>query len=169
MKTIVAVLIVVVGSAASLAQSDPIVTITGGQVRGVLLDAGGAVFKGIPYAHAPVGDLRWREPMPVKAWSRVRSATEFGAICAQKPSLIVPNAAELSSEDCLFVNVWTPEWPSRSPKPVMVWIPGGGNFAGGSSEDAFDARRATKASSTRSRRSGGSGTTSRALAAIRRT
>ncbi len=141
MKAIAAALIAVLASATSLAQSDPTVTVTGGQVRGTRLDAAGAVFKGIPYAQPPVGDLRWQEPMPVKAWPGVRSATEFGAMCAQKPSVIVPNAAEVSSEDCLFLNVWAPEWPSRSRKPVMVWIPGGGNFAGGSSEVAFDGER----------------------------
>lgn len=138
MKTVVAVLIVVVAHSTSVAQSNPTVTITGGQIRGALLDQGGAVFKGIPYAQPPVGDLRWREPMPVKPWTGVRDATEFGAICAQKPSVIFPKAGEISKEDCLFLNVWTPEWPSRSPKPVMVWIPGGGNFAGGSSEGVFD-------------------------------
>jgi para-nitrobenzyl esterase len=50
----------------------------------------------------------------------------------------VPNAADIAKEDCLFLNVWTPEWPSKSRKPVMVWIPGGGNFAGSSSQDIFD-------------------------------
>ena len=96
-----------------------------------------AVFKGIPYAQPPVGDLRWREPMPVKPWTGVRDATAFGAICTQAPGG-TPNAGEISQEDCLFLNVWTPEWPSRSRKPVMVWIPGGGNFSGGSTDFAFD-------------------------------
>ena len=141
MKVLTALIIVLVGSASSLAQSGPTVTVTGGQVRGAMLERGGAVFKGIPYAQPPVGELRWREPVPVKPWSGIRSATEFGPMCAQKPSVIMPNAAEITREDCLFVNVWTAEWPSRSPKPVMVWIPGGGNFAGGSSESAFDGER----------------------------
>jgi para-nitrobenzyl esterase len=67
----------------------------------------------------------------------VRDATAFGAICAQLPSG-PPNAQEVSDEDCLFLNVWTAEWPGGSRKPVMVWIPGGGNYAGGSSDIAFD-------------------------------
>lgn len=119
------------------AQSDPIATVSGGQVRGTLLNKGGAVFKGIPYAQPPVGDLRWREPSPVKPWTGVREAKTFGAVCAQRSGQI-PNAAEFSSEDCLFVNIWTPEWPSRSRKPVMVWVYGGGNRAGGTIREEFD-------------------------------
>jgi para-nitrobenzyl esterase len=98
----------------------------------------GAVFKGVPYAAPPVGGLRWREPQPVNAWTPVRESTAFGPLCAQPSTVIVPNAAEISSEDCLYLNVWTPEWPSTSRKAVMVWIPGGGNFAGGSNAEAFD-------------------------------
>jgi len=91
------------------------------------------VFKGIPFAQPPVGDLRWREPMPVKPWSGVRDATAFGAPCVQNPYFI-RNAQEVSREDCLFLNIWSPEWPSKSRKPVMVWIPGGGNFGGASGD-----------------------------------
>ena len=106
-----------------------------------MLDKGGAVFKGIPYAQPPVGDLRWREPMPVKPWIGLRDATRFGAICTQIPIRgMVPDGAEID-EDCLSLNVWTPEWPSNSRMPVMVWIPGGGNFAGGSNLPVFDGDR----------------------------
>jgi para-nitrobenzyl esterase len=135
MKTIVALFVALTAIAAATGQT---VSVTGGQVRGAMLEKGGAVFKGIPYAQPPVGDLRWREPMPVKPWKGVRDATAFGAICAQKPNTVVPNAAEISKEDCLFLNVWTPEWPSKSLKAVMVWIPGGGNYGGSSSENVFD-------------------------------
>jgi para-nitrobenzyl esterase len=121
----------------SAADSGPVVTVTGGRVRGAMLEKGGAVFKGIPYAQPPVGELRWREPVPLKPWTGVREAAAFGPVCAQLPG-IVPNAAEISREDCLYLNVWTPEWPSGSSKPVMVWIPGGGNYAGGSSQPQFD-------------------------------
>lgn len=137
MKAVVVTFIVFIGMTASGADSDPTVTVTGGRVRGAMLGKGGAVFKGIPYAQPPVGDLRWREPMPVKPWTGVRDAMAFGAICAQAPGG-TPNAGEISAEDCLSLNVWTPEWPSRSRKPVMVWIPGGGNFGGGSTDPAFD-------------------------------
>jgi para-nitrobenzyl esterase len=96
------------------------------QVQGATLEKGGAVFKEIPFARPPIGDLRWREPMPVTPWAGVRDATEFGAPRAQTP-VLQPALAAVSKEDCLFLNVWTAEWPSRSPKPVTVWIPGGGN------------------------------------------
>ena len=112
------------------AQEPPAVMVTGGKIQGGTLNGGGAVFKGIPFAAPPVGDLRWREPMPVKPWTGVREATNFGARCMQAGTGV--------SEDCLYINVWTPEWPPKSRKPVMLWIHGGGNFAGASSEAMFD-------------------------------
>ena len=130
MKIIAAIFITLTGFSIARADSGPVVTVTGGQIRGATIQQGGAVFKGIPYAQPPIGDLRWREPMPVKPWTGVREASEFGAICPQA-SRFIQKAVQVT-EDCLFLNVWTPEWPSRSRKPVMVWIPGGGNFAGGS-------------------------------------
>src|SRR4051812_19170443 len=71
MKTVVALCVVLAAIAACAADSGPVVTVTGGQVRGVTLGKGGAVFKGIPFAQPPVGVLRWREPMPVKPWRGV--------------------------------------------------------------------------------------------------
>jgi para-nitrobenzyl esterase len=115
------------------------VAVTGGLIQGAVLDNGGAVFKGIPYAAPPVGELRWREPAPVHPWQGVHDATTFGAICAQISGVIVlRHATDTSNEDCLYLNVWTPEWPSESRRPVMVWMPGGGNFGGASSEDVYD-------------------------------
>jgi para-nitrobenzyl esterase len=114
------------------------VAVTGGQIRGAMLEKGGAVFKGIPFAAPPVGDLRWREPMPVIPWNGVRDATAFGAMCPQRSSPNRPDAAETAREDCLFLNVWNAEWPVVSRKPVMVWVHGGGNFAGSSSQPEFD-------------------------------
>ena len=122
-----------------MAQSPPVVDVTGGRIRGEQLAGGGAVFKGIPYAHPPTGDSRWREPSPVVAWSGVRDATAFGSICPQQPSATVPNALDLISEDCLSLNVWTPTWPARgAPRPVLLRIPGGGNINGGTSEARND-------------------------------
>src|SRR5215475_565441 len=111
-------------------EPNPIVAVTGGKIHGTLLEPAGATFKGIPYARPPVGEFRWREPAPVEPWTGVRDATVGGAPCAQNP-YFVHDAKEISKEDCLYLNVWTPAWPPKSSrKAVMVWIPGGGNFGG---------------------------------------
>src|SRR5690242_1791872 len=115
--------------------SDPTVAVTGGSVRGSLLTQNGAVFKGIPFAEPPAGDLRWRPPEPVKSWTGVRDALAYGAPCAQNTG---GRMLESSREDCLYLNVWTPEWPSQSPKPVMFWLHGGGNYGGTAAGANFD-------------------------------
>ena len=86
------------------------------------------VFRGIPYAAPPVGDLRWREPAAVEPWEGVRSATKFGNICHQGPALATMIGEELPtrSEDCLYLNVWTGGISGEAKQPVMVWIHGGG-------------------------------------------
>lgn len=98
---------------------------------------GGAVFRGIPFAAPPVGELRWREPQPVKAWNGIRDAGGFGSPCAQVSTDWNAQAAAAGSEDCLFLNVWTPKWPVQSSQPgratalpVMFWIHGGANTSG---------------------------------------
>ena len=131
MKAALTALVVLTFAYSGLAETQPVpaVTISTGSLQGSALGAG-AVFKGIPFAAPPVGDLRWREPMPVKPWSGVRDASKFGSRCMQSGQDV--------SEDCLYLNVWAPEWPAKSRKPVMVWIHGGGNFAGSGSEATFD-------------------------------
>ena len=122
----------------------PRVTIASGQLQGIGLPAtGGAAFKGIPFAQPPVGDLRWREPEPVKPWTGVRQAVEYGAPCAQSGSGWKKVVNIDSSEDCLYLNLWTPEWPAKGKHPVMLFLYGGGNSSGsaigaGGIEPVFD-------------------------------
>jgi para-nitrobenzyl esterase len=117
------------------AQTDnnaPKVTTKSGTIRGIT-EGGVSIFKGIPYATAPVGDLRWRAPQPFPAWKGEREATQFCKDCGQ--AAWGPNAGKMSpnaSEDCLFLNIWKPTSAKKGDKlPVMVWIHGGG-FTGGS-------------------------------------
>ena len=96
-------------------------------------------WKGIPYAAAPVGELRWRAPQPVAPWTGVRAATEYAHDCMQLP--FPSDAAPLGTppaEDCLYVNVWAPEKPASAKLPVMFWIHGGGFVNGGSSPSVYD-------------------------------
>lgn len=95
------------------------------------MEAGQAVFFGIPYAAPPVGNLRWRPPEPAAAWSETHNASEFGASCVQEYD-IGPMA-----EDCLTLNIWTPEWPAGELKAVMVWFHGGGDTSGGTAMRAY--------------------------------
>jgi para-nitrobenzyl esterase len=94
------------------------------------------VFRGIPYAAPPVGELRWKAPQDPKPWSGVRQADEFGDRCPQPEGAF---GAGSLNEDCLYLNVTTPK--GRGPFPVMVWIHGGAFIAGSGSEAGYDPTR----------------------------
>ena len=98
-------------------------------------------FKGIPFAAPPVGKNRWRAPQPAAHWKGVRDATKYGSDCMQLP--FPSDAAPLGtppSEDCLYLNVWTPAKKASANLPVMVWIYGGGFVNGGSSPAVYSGR-----------------------------
>ena len=114
------------------------VTIDAGTLEGQRDSAGNVlVFKGIPYAAPPTGDLRWRAPALPTPWAGVRHANALGHNCMQHQPYpdIDPNQAGVS-EDCLNLNIWTQSPDGR--RPVMVWIHGGGFFAGFGGEDRHD-------------------------------
>lgn len=115
-----------------------LVDTTTGRLAGIARPGGGAEFLGIPYAQAPVGDLRWHEPVAARHWIGVLNAVKFGSPCSQ-PDLGDWNRhdAETGKEDCLFLNVIVPEWPVAKPLPVMFWIHGGANEGGTASSALY--------------------------------
>lgn len=115
---------------AAAALASPVAKVETGKLQGVTTE-GVTAFKGVPYAAAPVGDLRWRAPKPAAAWPGTRDASKFGPDCVQGRMPGSPEPAP-QSEDCLFANVWRPA-TAKTRLPVMVWIHGGAFVNGGSS------------------------------------
>ncbi len=124
--------LVLVAGAVSAADAD-IVKTESGALRGVRSNDVVA-FKNIPYAAPPVGELRWRAPAPVTAWTDVRDASAFGNDCLQnRMSWDKAMSEQPTSEDCLYLNVWTPSAKADARLPVMLWIHGGGFTSGAGS------------------------------------
>jgi para-nitrobenzyl esterase len=126
-------------AAASASRHRPAVTIAQGTLVGRMDAHGVRSFKGIPYAEPPVGDKRWTAPVAAGGWTGVRDASAFGASCIQPPwptESIYADYPPKFSEDCLFLNVWTP--PQAKKAPVIVWIHGGGLVYGSSWEPLYD-------------------------------
>jgi len=129
-RTVVVAALLVVGAsgspAASNIQKGTLIHLADGDVQGA---ASGQArqFLGIPYAAPPVGALRWRPPAPAIPWHSVLQATAFGNACPQVASFQGPAS---NTEDCLFLNVFTPDPAPAKPRPVMVWFHGGSNQQG---------------------------------------
>ncbi|MCJ7605326.1 MAG: carboxylesterase/lipase family protein [Dehalococcoidales bacterium] len=121
---------------------EPVVSTKAGKIEGFGQNSV-RIFKGIPFAAAPVGNLRWMPPQPLEPWSGVRLARSYGAISAQNIMGVsgpgVPSFADQpQSEDCLYLNVWTPGLDDAR-RPVMYWIHGGAFIIGSGSESFLDA------------------------------
>ena len=124
-------------------QTPPVVKTTGGLISGTA-SRNVHIFKGIPFAAPPVGELRWRAPQPVNPWTGIKKCEQFG------PSPMQPSPVPFSmwsaeflipkepiSEDCLYLNVWS-SIATNEKKPVLVWIYGGGFVSGGSAAPIYD-------------------------------
>jgi para-nitrobenzyl esterase len=109
----------------------PVVTTGDGPVQGHV-EGPVYAFLGIPYAQPPVGPLRWKQPQKPMPWTSPLQAATYGKRCAQNANMTL-QTAESADEDCLYLNVWTPN-PTASKLPVMVWIHGGGNVGGSASD-----------------------------------
>ena len=112
-----------------------IIKTEGGKVEGTV-ENGIRVFKGIPFAAPPVGDLRWKAPQPAKPWEGILKADKFAPGCPQTMKMEM-------SEDCLYLNVWTPAKSANEKLPVMVWIHGGGFAVGAPLEPIYNGEKFT--------------------------
>src|SRR3954462_4785102 len=111
--TIACVLLLFVGTTSSALT----VKVDGGRVEGTM-ENGLRVYRGIPFAAPPVGDLRWREPQPVKPWQGILKALKFGPPCMQASG--PPTAGNSPSEDCLYLNIWSPATKVTERLPILV-------------------------------------------------
>jgi len=119
------------------------VRVEGGLVQGAVED-GLTVYRGIPFAAPPVGDLRWRAPQPVVKWDGVKDTVKFAPACVQGMMMGPGGSGPAPCEDCLYLNVWSPAKSPRDRVPVFVWVYGGGFAGGATSYPIFSGEKLAK-------------------------
>lgn len=148
MRKLLSILLIL---ASSQVIAQPIIQTQSGKISGTMLSDGIQVFKGVPFAAPPVGELRWKAPRPVQHWTGVKACTAYGASPMQgKPApfgpwtwgYLIPK--EPISEDCLYLNVWSGAKNSKEKRAVLVWIYGGGFSSGGSGCAIYDGEAMAK-------------------------
>ncbi len=123
----------------------PTVKTANGVLQGVAESSGIHSYKGIPFAQPPIGDFRWKEPQSPKNWSGTRKADHFGPQAMQKPIFSdMVFRSDGKSEDCLYLNVWTPAKSASAKLPVLVYFYGGGFVGGDGSENRYDGEALAK-------------------------
>ena len=147
-KSVFPFLIFIALAAASCSKPNPVLTVEGGQITGVETPTKGVIaYKGIPFAAPPLGDLRWKEPQPVIPWEGVKVADTYGDAASQitwDPESFYGREWRASgsvpfTEDCLYLNIWTPAAGKKDKKlPVAMWIHGGGYREGFAYEPEMD-------------------------------
>jgi para-nitrobenzyl esterase len=114
-------------------QPGPLMTRTeSGAISGVS-ESGLSVYRGVPFAAPPIGDLRWRPPAAVTHWTGIRKVDVFAPACMQDSVSMPGETPPKVSEDCLYLNIWTPAKSGQERLPVIVWIYGGGFISGSAS------------------------------------
>jgi para-nitrobenzyl esterase len=144
-KNIVLIMALLAGFSAAAQTTSPQVKITNGVLQGVTEASGVVSYKGIPFAQPPVGNLRWKEPQAPKNWTGIRKADHFGPNGLQKvmwADMIFRSSGQ--SEDCLYLNVWTPAKSPTEKLPVLVYFYGGGLVTGDGSEYRYDGESLAK-------------------------
>jgi len=131
-----AVLVLASAARIAAAAASPALSTSGGSLQGIERD-GVVAYLGIPYAVPPVGALRWRPPQGLPHWSGIRVADHYGNDCLQVRRAPSPEQRP-ASEDCLYLNVWAPARTGTALLPVIVWVHGGGFFAGSGSQPLYD-------------------------------
>ena len=134
---------VILAAGICVAQTPAPVRVEGGLVQGAIED-GLTVYRGIPFAAPPVGDLRWRAPQPVVNWDGVKETDKFAPACVQGMMMGPGGSGPAPCEDCLYLNIWSPAKSPRDRVPVFVWIYGGGFGGGATSYPAYSGEKLAK-------------------------